>query len=230
MISFPFDAVERATVGVTCPPANAATGWRQQLSRLTYIIHVGSANDAYKSHINSAAWIIADASARALLHHFRAKRPRPLPSRAGESHLTGRFESIDRFESSRGARSLRRIRRESGVSPCVAWPPYGIALPREVGYIDLNHPAGELAGGSTVRSVADECHQDVGQDTKSQAHHDHAANFGKDFTWSRTGAEIVHAKWMFRFVPGRESERAAAKMVHGVLERGDVADMEVVPV
>jgi hypothetical protein len=70
----------------------------------------------------------------------------------------------------------------------------------------------------------------MGQDTKSQAHHDHAANFGKNFAWSRTSADIVDAKWRFRFVPGGGSERTAAKIVHGVLERGNVADMEVLAV
>lgn len=79
-------------------------------------------------------------------------------------------------------------------------------------------------------SVADDRHQDMGHHSESQADHDHAADFGKDLTWPWPGAAIVHEHRAFRFVLGGGSDRAMVKVVHGVLERGDAANMAMVAV
>lgn len=95
--------------------------------------------------------------------------------------------------------------------------------------INMDHLAREAARGA-ARSVADDRHQDVGQNAKSQAQRDHAGNFANDLAWSWAGADIFHEKWRLRFVRSRRSERATANVAHGVLQRGDPADMRALPV
>jgi hypothetical protein len=70
----------------------------------------------------------------------------------------------------------------------------------------------------------------MSQDAKSQADGDHPANFAKDFSGPRTDVEIFHEKWPIRLVRSRESERVTLKVGHGVLERGDPADIGALPV
>lgn len=70
----------------------------------------------------------------------------------------------------------------------------------------------------------------MGQHTEAQADHDHAANFGKDLARAWTVAEIFHEHVALRFVLSGGSDRATVNVVHGVLERGDAANMSIRPV
>ena len=67
------------------------------------------------------------------------------------------------------------------------------------------------------------------QDAKSQADGDDPANFGEDFARSRSDVEIFHQKWPIRLVRSRESEKVTVKVAHGVLERGEWADIGGAP-
>ena len=67
------------------------------------------------------------------------------------------------------------------------------------------------------------------QDAKCQADGDHPANFAKDFSGPRTDVEIFHEKWPIRLVRSRESEKVTVKVAHGVLERGEWADIGGAP-
>ena len=97
---------------------------------------------------------------------------------------------------------------------------------RRVAPIGIRRP-GER---SAARSVAEDSHENVRQDAKSQAQGDHAANFGKDLAGSRTGVEIFHEKWPIRLVRSGQSERVTMKVAHSVLERGDRPDIGALPV
>jgi hypothetical protein len=91
--------------------------------------------------------------------------------------------------------------------------------------MNLDQGARETAGRSAIRSVTDDRHQNVGQDAKSQAQRDHAANFGKDLAWSWAGADIFHEKRRLSFIRSGGSERATANVAHGVLQRSDPTNM-----
>jgi hypothetical protein len=70
----------------------------------------------------------------------------------------------------------------------------------------------------------------MGHDPKPQAHRNHSPDFGKDFAGPWTGADIVHQKRAFGLLRSGESKRPTVKVVHGVLERGDPADIGSLPV